>query len=59
MLEQSFYSEVIDLHMKVLVVQPIRGYLQDAQVSIESMYVLRDVEKVVSVVTSLTSCWSF
>jgi len=43
--------------MELLVVQPTRSCLQDAQVSIESMYVLRDVEKVVNVVTSLTSYW--
>ncbi len=55
---KAFSSKVIDLHTELLVVQPTEGCLQDAQVSVELMYVLRDVEKVVSVVTSLTSCWS-
>ncbi len=42
--------------MKLLVVQPTRGCLHDAQVFVELAYVLRDVEKVVNAMIVLASC---
>jgi hypothetical protein len=50
--------KMIDLHTKLLVVQPTKGCLQDVQVSVEFTYVWRDVKTIMNAMAFLANCWS-